>query len=237
MNSELTVLTGAAASIAFIHTVFGPDHYLPFVVLAKSRAWSLRKTALITALCGIGHVLSSVVLGLVGVALGLALASLQTVEAVRGEIAAWGLIAFGLLYGIWGLRRAYRNRPHQHWHSHDRLSLHSHEHTHQEEHLHPHLEENKVNLTPWVLFIIFAFGPCEPLIPLVMYPAAQHSLIGTIWVAAVFGTVTIATMLLVVLGSTLGIAKISFGRLERFSHALAGGAIAISGVAIKFLGL
>ncbi len=237
MNPELTVLTGAAASIAFIHTVFGPDHYLPFVVLAKSRSWSLRKTALITALCGIGHVLSSVVLGLVGVALGLALASLQTVEAVRGEIAAWGLIAFGLLYGIWGLRRAYRNKPHQHWHSHGQFSQHSHEHAHQEEHLHPHLEESKVNLTPWVLFIIFAFGPCEPLIPLVMYPAAQHSLIGTIWVAAVFGTVTIATMLLVVLGSTLGIAKLPFGRLERFSHALAGGAIVISGVAIKFLGL
>jgi len=237
MTPELTVLTGAAASIAFIHTVFGPDHYLPFVILAKSRAWSLRKAALITALCGIGHVISSVILGLVGVALGLALASLQTIETVRGEIAAWGLIAFGLLYGIWGLRQAYRNKPHQHWHSHDRLSLHSHEHTHQEEHLHPHLKENKVNLTPWVLFIIFAFGPCEPLIPLVMYPAAQHSFIGTIWVAGVFGTVTIATMLLVVLSSTLGIAKISFGRLEKFSHALAGGAIVISGLAIKFLGL
>src|SRR5574341_34724 len=237
MSPELTVLTGTAASIAFIHTVFGPDHYLPFVVLAKSRAWPLRKTILVTALCGIGHVLSSVVLGLIGVTLGLALASLQTIEAVRGEIAAWGLIAFGLLYGLWGLRRAYRNRPHQHWHSHDRLSLHSHEHTHQEEHLHPHLQENKVNLTPWVLFIIFAFGPCEPLIPLVMYPAAQHSLIGTIWVAGVFGTVTIGTMLLVVLSSTLGIAKISFGRLERFSHALAGGTIAMSGITIKLLGL
>jgi hypothetical protein len=70
-----------------------------------------------------------------------------------------------------------------------------------------------------------------------MYPAAQHSLIGTIWVAGVFGAVTIGTMLLVVLGSTLGIAKLPFGRLERFSHALAGGAIVISGMAIKFLGL
>lgn len=237
MSPEITVLTTAAASIALIHTVFGPDHYLPFVVLAKARNWSLSKTAVITTLCGMGHVLSSVVLGLVGVALGLALASLQTIEAVRGEIAAWGLIGFGLLYLVWGLRRAYRNKPHQHWHSHADSSLHAHEHIHQDEHLHPHQLEGKVNITPWVLFIIFAFGPCEPLIPLVMYPAAEHSLIGTVWVAGIFGAVTIATMLAVVLSLTSGIARVPFGHLERYSQALAGGAIAISGVAIKVFGL
>lgn len=237
MSPELAVLTSAAASIGFVHAVLGPDHYLPFVAMAKARTWSLGKTALVTTLCGIGHVLSSVIIGLVGIALGAALASLQTVEAVRGQIAAWGLIGFGLLYLVWGLRRAYRNRPHRHWHSHDDLTQHSHGHSHQEEHLHLHPAENKISLTPWVLFVVFAFGPCESLIPLLMYPAAQHSLAGTIWVAGVFGAATIATMLAVVLGLTLGITKISLGPLERYSHALAGGAIAISGVAIKFLGL
>ena len=94
-----------------------------------------------------------------------------------------------------------------------------------------------MSLTPWVLFIIFAFGPCEPLIPLVMYPAAQQNWGSVIWVAGVFGLATIGTMLAAVLSLTLGVKKISLGPLERFSHALAGGAIAMSGMAIKFLGL
>jgi len=234
LSSELTVLTTAAASIGFVHSILGPDHYLPFVVMAKARNWNLGKTTLITTLCGIGHVLSSVLIGLAGIALGLALANLETIETIRGEIAAWGLIAFGLLYGVWGLRRAYRNRPHQHWHAHEDLA-HTHKHTHQEEHL--HLHESSGRLTPWVLFIIFAFGPCESLIPLLMYPAAQHSLSGTLWVATVFGIATIGTMLVTVLSLSLGIKKVSLGPLERFSHALAGIAIAISGMAIKFLGL
>lgn len=31
MTPEITVLAIAAASIAFVHTVLGPDHYLPFI--------------------------------------------------------------------------------------------------------------------------------------------------------------------------------------------------------------
>ena len=237
MSTELYILTSAAASVGFVHAILGPDHYLPFVAMAKARQWSMSKTAVITTLCGIGHVLSSVVIGLAGIALGAALASLETLEAIRGEIAAWGLIGFGLFYLVWGLRRAYRNRPHHHWHSHDDSTHHFHEHSHQEEHLHPHYQQGKANLTPWVLFVIFAFGPCESLIPLLMYPASQQSWANVIWVAGVFGLATIGTMLAAVLGLTLGIKRVSLGPLERYGQALAGGAIVTSGMAIKFLGL
>ena len=60
MNSQIFILSLTAASIALIHTIFGPDHYLPFVVLSKARKWSNLKTVWITILCGIGHVGSSV---------------------------------------------------------------------------------------------------------------------------------------------------------------------------------
>ena len=62
MTNELRLLVLTAASLGFVHTVLGPDHYLPFTVLAKARKWSISKTAVITCLCGAGHVLSSVVL-------------------------------------------------------------------------------------------------------------------------------------------------------------------------------
>ncbi|MDB4582328.1 hypothetical protein N9164_04185 [Draconibacterium sp.] len=65
MNQNILILT--AASLGFVHTVLGPDHYIPFIALSKARNWSLPKTLGVTALCGIGHVLGSIAIGLIGV--------------------------------------------------------------------------------------------------------------------------------------------------------------------------
>ncbi|HDY87032.1 MAG TPA: hypothetical protein ENH82_02825, partial [bacterium] len=119
---ELTVITITAASIGLFHTLLGPDHYLPFIVMAQARKWSLVRTTCITVLCGIGHVLSSVLLGAIGIALGISIKSLEVVESFRGGLAAWLLIAFGIGYLVWGLFRARRNRPHKHWHAHKDMS-------------------------------------------------------------------------------------------------------------------
>ncbi len=175
MTQELSLLLIATISIAFIHTLTGPDHYLPFIVISKAKKWSLSKTALFTALCGIGHVGSSVILGFIGIALGIAVGKLEFIEGVRGNIISWIFTAFGLVYLIWGIRHSLRNKPHQHIHFHSTGDKHVHEHTHHEEHLHIHEKGDKQNLTPWILFTIFVFGPCEPLIPLVMYPAAKNN--------------------------------------------------------------
>ncbi len=129
MTGELTLLIITAATIGFVHTILGPDHYLPFIMMAWSRKWSHAKTATITLLCGLGHIAGSVLLGTIGVALGLALNKLKFIESVRGEFAAWLLIAMGLAYLAWGLRRAYRNRPHAHKHTHDQDDTHSHTHS------------------------------------------------------------------------------------------------------------
>ncbi|MBC8491825.1 MAG: hypothetical protein H8D42_04625 [Candidatus Marinimicrobia bacterium] len=55
MKNELVVLMITAASIGFLHTLFGPDHYVPFVVMSKAQKWSLVKTGWITLLCGLDH--------------------------------------------------------------------------------------------------------------------------------------------------------------------------------------
>lgn len=238
MQSEIMVLSITAASLGFFHTLVGPDHYLPFVVMSKARGWNLPKTMLITFLCGIGHVLSSVVLGLVGIAFGVAVMKLEAVEGVRGNLAAWALIGFGFAYFLWGARQAIRNRPHKHIHLHEAKSEHVHEHTHTGKHSHVHDQNaGKGNITPWILFTIFVLGPCEPLIPLLMYPAAKHSTMGMIIVAVVFSAVTIATMMSIVMLASFGIKFLPLGKLERYSHALAGAAICLSGLAIQFLGL
>jgi len=237
MTPEIMILLATAASIGFVHTLFGPDHYLPFIVMAKARQWSKTKTAWITVLCGIGHVGSSVILGLIGVVLGIAVGKLELIESYRGDLAAWAFIAFGLAYFIWGMRRAIKNKPHSHTHFHEDGSRHEHEHSHQLDHAHVHEDPAKANITPWVLFTIFVFGPCEPLIPILMYPAAQNSVIGMVLVAGVFGLITISTMLTIVILGTAGVSFIPMGKLERYSHALAGLVIFASGAGIVFLGL
>lgn len=236
MNTEIIVLCGTAASIGFIHTALGPDHYLPFIMMSRARRWSLSSTAWITFLCGIGHVLSSVVLGFIGIFIGIQVMKLEAFEAFRGSLAAWLLIGFGFAYFVWGIHRAIRNRPHRHSHTHAHEKEHEHEHTHTDGHAHVH-DVKKANITPWILFTIFVFGPCEPLIPLLMVPAAEHTIMGTFLVAAVFSVITIGTMLTIVLLSAWGVGFARLGRLERYTHALAGGVICLSGLAIQFLGL
>ena len=279
MQATIGALCLAAMTIGVVHTLLGPDHYLPFLAMSRAGKWSLPKTILITALCGVGHVLGSVVIGLVGVALGVSLFRLESLESQRGDVAGWLLLAFGLAYMVWGIHRAARRRPHTHWHAHDDGTVHTHEHAHVEGHAHVHLapfaEETagqvmversewhlhpasresaararlndtggtllaahgdgtaRASLTPWVLFTIFVFGPCEPLIPLLMFPAAQASWWGVILVAACFGVATIGTMVTVVVLATVGLGSLRFRWLERYSHATAGFVVACCGAAIK----
>ena len=152
MTKEFDALAITAASVAFFHTLFGPDHYLPFIMMSWAKKWSSLKTAVITFFCGIGHVGSSVVLGFIGIALGWALKGLVDIESFRGNIAAWLLVAFGLGYMVWGLRQAIRNKPHKHIHPHVDKIVHTHVHSHQDGHVHVHDEETAVNITPWILF-------------------------------------------------------------------------------------
>ncbi|MDF7823106.1 sulfite exporter TauE/SafE family protein [Pontiellaceae bacterium B12227] len=236
MSDAIPILAGTAALIGVGHTLMGPDHYLPFIVMSKARKWSMAKTMWITFLCGIGHVMGSIALGLIGAALGVAVNKIEAFEAWRGNLAAQLLIVFGFTYCIWGIHRAIKNKPHSHAHVHENDVVHTHKHTHNTNHAHPH-EMKKRSVTPWVLFTIFVFGPCEPLIPLIMYPAAEHSVGGMLLVAGIFAIATIGTMMGVVLVSAWGFKFVQIGAVERFSHALAGAAVCASGMAIQFLGL
>jgi nickel/cobalt exporter len=238
---EIAALTATAAAIGVLHTLLGPDHYLPFVMLSRSRRWSARRTGAVTLACGLGHVLGSVAIGLVGVAAGLALTRLEWVEGVRGNLAAWALVVFGAVYLIWGVRHAWRNRPHTHWHTHADGTRHLHEHHHASAHAHVHAETSRRVLTPLALFVIFVLGPCEALIPMLMYPAAQHNYAGLALVTSVFAVATLTTMVVAVFvglwgASALG-EKLGLKRYAHWSHALSGAAIGLCGAAIIGLGL
>src|ERR1051325_145920 len=132
MLSELQILMLTATGIACLHTVTGPDHYLPFIALSKARGWHFGKTLLWTIICGCGHVWSSVLLGLGGAAIGWSLSSVHGLQSIRGGLASWCLLIFGLLYFVWGLIRAKQNRSHKHFDIYNDGSMYVYEHRHNE---------------------------------------------------------------------------------------------------------
>ncbi len=229
---ELYLLALSAASLGFIHTLLGPDHYLPFIVLSKARKWSSNKTMWITFISGIGHVGSSIVIGMIGIALGISLKKLQFLESFRGDVVGWMLFAFGIAYTLYGIYKYMKSTHHHHL---PRFLVPKNV---RELHHLPMDEKSKDNtrLTPWILFLIFVFGPCEVLIPLLIFPAYANRTVGMVAVALAFGTATILTMLLTVYLGHKGTSLLKFRGMERYVHMVAGIIILFSGAGIVFLG-
>lgn len=232
MQTELGLLIFTAITISCLHTLSGPDHYLPFVALSKSRGWSVPRTIFWTIICGIGHVGSSVLLGLIGIAVGFSLSKLSWFENIRGGFAAWALLIFGLIYTIWGIYQAKFNRSHKHFDMNEDGSMYVFEHRHGQ----VVASKNRYPVTPWVMFFIFAMGPSEPMIPLLSYPAAKQSLLGITALIVVYVFFTVATMVAMVVLSLYGIAFFKAGKLERYVHALGGVTILICGIGMVFMG-
>ncbi|QOJ13325.1 MAG: hypothetical protein HRU75_01160 [Planctomycetia bacterium] len=212
VNTTFAMLLATAAGFAVLHTAAGPDHYLPFVAMGRAGRWSLGRTLRVAALCGAGHLLAAVGLGLVVLFAGrAALDAVGWVDHERGHLAAWLLIAFGAAYGLWGLRRALRNRAE----------------------IAPDVVEKR-GLAAWILFLVFVLGPCEPMIPLLVAGAAKLSVLGAMIVCAVYSLLTLLTMLALVAVGHVGLARIRAATIERFTPALAGAAVAGCGVAMMF---
>lgn len=235
------LLLSLAASLAVVHTAIGVDHAVPFVVLSRVQGWSLKRTLLITALCGVGHVLSAVVIGLGAVALGFAVEQLTPLEALRGNVALILLVTFGLAYALLGAVRLWKGQPHRHLHHHAHEG-HEHPHAHADEHVHVHEDARKKMVTAWTLFVVLVFGPCEALVPLLLAPGVMQDYSLLAAVIVVFGALTVVTMLVLV---TLGVLGARLIELEKFfgkramaaSEVMAGLTIAATGAAVKVFGL
>ena len=241
MNGEMTfwVIIGVAITTAAIHTLAGPDHYLPFIALARARHWTLRRTLTLTFISGIGHLASAILLAM----LFNFFSELFTrwhgewLESVRGSMAAWMLAILGTVYALWGIRHALRKHPHTHVHQHaDGTShVHEHEHTSLNEHAHPHVEGKNL-LLGWSLFIIFVLGPCEAMLPILISATAVGRT--CLFLATIlFSITTLLTMLITVTVGFYGARALAFHGAERWSHLAAGAVLAFCGFGMIFLGL
>jgi nickel/cobalt transporter (NicO) family protein len=208
MDNSLFPLLFGTISIAFLHSLLGPDHYIPFIMLSKAQNWSKTKLIIITLISGIGHVGSSILLGSLGIMLGFGMNHIQGLESYRGDIGVILLIGFGVAYALWGLR-------HVKHHKHIDLS-------------------NKKIITFWTLFAVFVLGPCEPLVPL-MFAATRFGWSAIFSISLIFSIITIVMMVgLSYLGS-LGINLFKDESVHKYSHTIAGSVIALTGVFLIFI--
>ncbi|MFI3283089.1 MAG: hypothetical protein SNG10_06185 [Rikenellaceae bacterium] len=231
ISATFLSLSLTAITIAFLHTAAGPDHYLPFVVLQKSRGWSLVKTLMLTIVCGFGHVFSSIILGIIGVFLGWHMSEISIFQDVRGEMASWALFIFGLVYLCYGLWCARKVQPHKHF---DVMGddVYVCEHKHEE----VYMPNKRVKVTPLVLFAIFVMGPSEPIIPLLFFSGTHRSPSEIVWLIVLFTLTTIITMVTMVLLGNYSYARIKTETIDRFSHAIGGFVISFCAFGMLFLG-
>jgi len=208
-------LAGAAVSIGSLHSL-APDHWVPFAALARAQGWPARKTALVTFLCGFGHVTVSALLGLLGLLFGRQVFERlgQRMESVAGLL----LVGFGLAYGLWGLRRAAGKRLHGHPHPH-------YDHVH-----------DPSRATAWSLFLLFSADPCVAVIPL-LFSAAPLGTLQAVAIVLFYEVATIGTMISLVLSARAGAVRLRLPFLDRWGDAVAGGVIAVTGLVVGLLGI
>lgn len=207
MFTDLTVLCLSAISVGAIHTLLGPDHYVPLVAMSRVGGWSRTKTLGVTAACGLGHVAGAVVVGAVGLALGTTAMELEAFDGWRGDAAAWLLIGLGVASIAWAVRR---------WTGKSAAG--------------GELPAKACGWAPWFAFLVFVLGPCEPFIPLLMLPAARVGAGSLIVVTLAFTLATVGTMVAAVAALRYGLAAWPLSVKAGVAHAAAGLAILVCGV-------
>jgi len=231
------LLVAAAISVGSVHTV-APDHWMPFAVLARAERWSARRTALVTALCGLGHVTTSVALGVLAVVFGRELFELfgRRLESVAGLL----LVGFGVAYAIWGLHRRVSQRAHAHAHVHGLCHTHvpglTHVFNHQPSAMSHGTDTVHRRPTAWSLFLLFSADPCVAVIPL-MFAATPLGWPTALAVVAAYELATIATMVALVLPARAAMQTVRGAWADEWGDALAGAVVAGVGMVVIGFGI
>lgn len=208
--SGLSQIIIGAFLLSLVHASI-PNHWIPLVALSKSEKWTEKFTMSATAIAGLSHTLSTIIIGIIVGFLGYKLSS--SYSFVVGVIAPSLLILLGTIYLALNIRA--NRHHHHHHHSHD-----------------INLDEIKKKTTIGIittLTISMFFSPCLE-IEAYYFVASKLGWQGIITVSVIYTVVTILGMLLLVWLGMKGVKKIKSHFLEHHEKA-------ITGIILIFLGL
>lgn len=136
MSVAAPALIVAAAGVGFGHAVM-PDHWLPLATVGRVRGYAATRVLKVSALAGLTHVIVSLVLGAIVVAVGLQFRA--SIEHAQDLIAGGLLLATGIVFGVLELTGHGHHHGHSHVHPGEAALAHEHGHEHLgHEHVHPH---------------------------------------------------------------------------------------------------
>jgi putative Mn2+ efflux pump MntP len=187
-----------------------PDHWVPLAVLGRARRYPLTKVARLSGLAGTAHVLLSIVLGAVIVAIGLQFRSV--VQSAQDTVIGCLLIATGVGFVVVEVTGHGHHHDHHHDHDHDHGG-----------HDHGHAAPHEARGLRGVAAIMVPFGAAASpdLTILPVFLAATTVGVGTaVGSLLVFAAVTIGTIMLLTLVAAAGGYQIRGQWLERWGNAL-----------------
>ena len=226
----------AAAGVGFGHAVM-PDHWLPLAVVGRMRRYPLGRVARLSGMAGLAHVLVSVLLGAVVIAIGLQFRSV--LEHAQDVIVGTVLMATGLAFMAIELSGRGLGHGHDHpgGHTHG-----SHGHHHHDPQLGDPADLRPATSrdgTPGIASAMIPFGaaasPDLTILPVFLAASAAgaSTAVGSL---LAFGAVTIATIVALTLAATVGGYQVRGRWLDRWGNSLTAatlvliGALVLSGI-------
>jgi len=226
-GGETPALLAAAAGVGFGHAIL-PDHWVPLAVLGRTNNYPVRRVARLSGLAGVAHVLVSLVLGGVIIAVGLQLRG--TVESAQSTIVGTVLILTGAGFAAVELARA-RHRhgaedDHAHGHAH-----HDHGHLRRAGAADPLAGDGRGARRLGAIMVPFgaAASPDLTILPVFLAASAAGTL-AAVGALVVFSAVTIGTIVGLTVSASLGGARIRARWLDRWGNAFSAAVLVAIGV-------
>jgi hypothetical protein len=224
-------LVAASAGVAFGHAVL-PDHWVPLAVLGRARRYPLAKIARLSSLAGVAHVLLSIVLGAVIIAIGLQFRS--TIQDAQDTIIGCLLMATGVGFIVIELT----GHGH-HGHGHDHPHVHAgHGHVGDTD---SHADPDSRRAEPGAggarglaaLMVPFGAAASPDLTILPVFLAATTAGVATaVSSIVVFAAVTIGTIVGLTLAAAKGSYQLRGEWLERWGNAITAAVLLIIGALV-----
>ncbi len=214
----MILLALSAGLVGLIHSL-APGHWLPVVLLAKSRKWGLRKAILGALVACSGHILISITLAALAIQMGSAYLAKLDLEKQEHQIEHYSgilLMIFGLIYSWVAYQRHSRCKGH----------------THHGPSLGPSLAKKEKG--PYLFLFSLGLSPCVAVLPLFIAAAPFGILSLLLSVAAfIFGVV------LALVGSTvlvsMGLMKLDHPLFEHFGDVMTGFCVSAMGIILFYL--
>jgi len=203
MGGAIQVLAGSFL-LSVVHALI-PNHWIPLVAIGKTEQWSRRETLGITAITGIAHSLSTILIGIVVGFIGFKIS--ESYELFSHIVAPLILLSLGVIYLVL-----------------DSKANHAHHHVNNE-----NISRKSKFAIVTSLAVAMFFSPCIE-IEVYYFSASALGWFGISAVSIIYLVVTVLGMLLLVDLGRRGVERFHSHFLEHHERGITGALLVILGI-------